>query len=108
MILIQVDEAHSDDAWPMALDGHPKSQKSFKNRVDRATYFVEKHKPPYPVYIDNWSNEFANKFRAWPDKYHCVDSTLTVTAKSEYGDGKNEALIIKDYTELINELIKIT
>lgn len=105
VILIQIDEAHSD-AWPMNIKNQPKPQKSFEDRILRANQFIAEYNPPYPVYIDNWNNEFAELFRAWPDKYHCVNKDLEVIGRSEYGlYGDEEAKIIKDYTILLNELM---
>jgi len=110
VILIQIDEAHSD-AWPMYIDQllnveQPTSHKSFDDRVNRANYFVDNYRPPYPVYIDGWDNVFGNTFRAWPDQYHCIDKNFKVIAKSEYGTiGPNEAKIVEDYTELLQRLM---
>ena len=58
LILIQIDEAHSDDAWPVAvehlLDVQPvKSHKCFQDRIDRAKYFIDAYKPPFDIYIDD-------------------------------------------------------
>ncbi len=103
VILIQIDEAHSD-AWPLALENQPPEQKTFQDRIQRAKYFINNYHPPYPVFIDSWTNDFAELFNAWPDKYHCVNQELKVIAKSEYGTGDSEACIIKDYVELLREL----
>jgi superfamily I DNA and/or RNA helicase len=105
VILIQLDEAHSD-AWPVALKDQPSPQKDFQTRVSRANYFVDKYSIPYTTYIDKWDNEFAELFRAWPDKYYCIDKNLQVVAKSEYGrEGENEARVILDYTVLLERLM---
>jgi hypothetical protein len=105
VILIQIDEAHSS-GWPVGLSNQPEPQQTFEDRVSRANYFVNKYGSAYPVYIDNWTNEFAELFRAWPDKYHYVDRELNLIEKSEYGKyDHNEALIIKDYTMLLKEII---
>ena len=105
VILIQIDEAHSD-AWPMGLSNQPQPQQSFQDRINRTREFINQYGNVYPVYIDNWNNDFAELFRSWPDKYHCVDNHLNLIARSEYGTGNNEALIIKDYTDLLEELMK--
>lgn len=106
VILIQVDEAHSS-AWPMALEDQPDPHSTYQERVDRANYFVDTYKPPYDVYIDGWNNEFEQTFRAWPDKYHCIDDELKVVAKAEYGtEGSREAKVVKDYTDLLIELME--
>ena len=110
IILIQIDEAHST-AWPMAIDtllqvDKVEPQKTFQDRIDRAKYFIEKYNPPYKVYIDTWSNDFANLFRAWPDKYHCINKDLQVIAKSEYhSEGDKEAVIIEDCTIFLEKLL---
>lgn len=105
VILVQIDEAHSS-AWPKSLENQPEPQKNFQDRIDRANHYVEVYSNVFPVYIDNWSNEFAELFRAWPDKYHCIDSNYNVIAKSEYGTNQNEALIVKDYVVLLEELMQ--
>jgi hypothetical protein len=110
VVLVQIDEAHSS-GWPMALDEQPEPQSNFQERVDRATQFVERYEPPYDVYIDGWDNQFAETFRAWPDKYHAVDNKLRVFAKAEYGtghDGHQEAVVIEDYCDLLEMLINRT
>lgn len=92
----------------MALDEQPEPQTCFKDRVKRAKQFVKRYNPPYPVYIDGWNNQFADTFRAWPDKYHCVNSDLNVYAKAEYhsknSNGK-EAVVKQDYTVLLENLL---
>lgn len=105
VILIQIDEAHSN-AWPRGLPNEPAPQSSFEDRVERANNFVKEHIVQYPVFVDSWDNSFAEIFQAWPDKYYCIDKDLKVIGKSEYGDGVNnaEAVILKDYTDLLKEL----
>ena len=105
-ILIQIDEAHSS-AWPVALTEQPEPQKNIEDRINRATDFVVKSSPPFSVYIDKWSNEFAETYHAWPDKYYCIDSKYNIIAMSEYGkEGSKDALIKVDCIDLINDLIK--
>lgn len=106
-LLVQIDEAHST-AWPVGLPETPAPQRSFDERVQRANHFVRSHGPqdPFIVKVDGWDNDFAETFRVWPDKYYLVDSTLTVLAKSEYGNsGEQDALIKVDCTELICDLL---
>lgn len=101
-LLIQIDEAHST-AWPIGLENTPEPQKSYEDRVQRAQFFA--HELPvesFQLFIDGWDNQFAEKFRAWPDKYYCINNQYQVIAKSEYGD----ALIKQECTDLILELIK--
>lgn len=106
IILIQIDEAHSDD-WPMYLENQVPSQKCFEDRINRANHFISRYHPPYPVYIDSWDNTFANLFRAWPDKYYCVDQSKRVVGKSEYSsDAETEALILVDCTVLLQGLFE--
>lgn len=109
ILLIQIDEAHSS-AWPMAIPellGVDKVEphKTFEGRVKRANYFVNEYNPPFPVYIDTWSNTFSDLFRAWPDKYHCINKNFEVVAKSEYhSKGEKEAVIIEDCTLVLERL----
>jgi len=111
VILIQIDEAHSTE-WPMAIDKllnveQPEPHKTFDDRINRAKQFIEKYNPPYPVYIDNWNNEFAEKFKAWPDKYHFIDNNYKIIAKSQYHDDvEHEATIIEDCTLVLKKFIQ--
>jgi hypothetical protein len=102
-ILIQIDEAHST-AWPTGLKSNTLPQKSLEERVERANKFVKEEKVPFTVLVDTWDNDFANKYKAWPDKYYCLDKNLKIIAKAEYGAEK-DALINKDCIVLINELL---
>jgi hypothetical protein len=106
--LVQTDEAHSSQ-WSVYIDEifgieEPEPHKTFADRVARANHFIEKYNPPYPVYIDGWNNEFSNLFRAWPDKYHAIDSGFKVIAKAEYHTDKmNEAKVVEDYVDLLKK-----
>jgi len=104
VILIQIDEAHSSE-WPVALEKQPSPQRSLSDRLSRANYFIKQYNPPYQVCVDGWDNQFAELYRAWPDKYHLIDQNRILISKSEYGlYGNQEALIIEDCTELIEKL----
>ena len=113
VILIQIDEAHTA-AWPMGefwknkqlskigIKEQAKGHETFAERCERANYFCDTFNPPYPVFIDGWDNQFAELFRAWPDKFHYVDKDLKVIARSEYGrEGSKDALIVEDYTVIL-------
>ena len=104
LILIQINEAHST-LWPNGLKHTPTPQKSFEERLERANKFVQEEKCPFTVLVDDWKDSFDRKFRAWPDKYYCVDKNLKIIETSSYGS-KKDALINKDCLELIRELIQ--
>lgn len=113
VFLIYIDEAHSS-AWPMYIDEilnveQPKPQNKIQDRIKRAKYFINEYKPPYKIYVDTWKNEFAETYKAWPDKYYIIDENLTIIAKSEYNnhnEGKNDdAKIIEDCTVALGRLI---
>lgn len=110
VILIQIDEAHSSD-WPLAIDSilgveQPEPHKTIDDRLVRAQEFVDTYNPPYPIYVDNWNNEFAELFKAWPDRYHCIDKDLKVIAKSQYyDDEEREATIVEDCTDILKKLM---
>lgn len=111
IILVQIDEAHSCE-WPVNIKHifnveQPKPQQCFSDRMDRAKEFIQTYNPPYPVYVDNWDNAFAEQFRAWPDKYHFVDTDLKVLAKSEYHqEGDKDALIVEDCIVVLSKLLQ--
>lgn len=104
MILIQIDEAHST-AWPIGLENPVTPQKDFNERVERANNFVKTENPPFTVFIDEWNNTFAEKFKAWPDKYYCINEDKKIIAKSTYGL-KSDALIDVDCVDLIIDLLE--
>lgn len=102
-ILVQINEAHSTK-WPTGLVNTPTPQKDFAERVERANNFVKEDSCPFTVLIDDWSNTFDSKFRAWPDKFYCVNKEMKIVETSEYGE-KSDALINKDCLNLIKELL---
>lgn len=105
-LLVQIEEAHST-AWPIGLDHTPKPQADLDDRFQCAKEFVASDKPPsevFPVFVDNWDNAFAQRFRCWPDKFYCIDQDRRVLAHSEYGD----AILRKDCTLWIEELLEVT
>ncbi len=87
VLLIQIDEAHSQ-AWPIGLQNVPLPHRCFQDRLDRVNNFVEDHpyvlNDPFILRVDPWTNDFANRFRGWPDEYYLIDSSYKVLAKSEY------------------------
>ena len=102
-ILIQIDEAHST-AWPIGLKNDIEPQKTLEERFERAREFIKNENPPFEILVDTWKNNFAEKYKAWPDKYYCIDKNLIIISKSEYGK-KGDALINKDCCDLIEELM---
>ena len=107
-ILIHIDEAHSSE-WPVGLENQPEPQKNIQERIDRANNFIIDNNVPFPVYVDNWENDFAEIYQAWPDKYYHVGPDLVVINKSEYGTGVDnhpDALIKLDSLDLIKQLLE--
>ena len=106
MILVQTDEAHTDK-WPIGLD-HTVTQKDMADRVARArNFFSENVIDPkaFRVVVDCWSNDFAELFSAWPDKYYCIDADHRVIARSEYGRDQ-DAVVNLDCVDLIKQLLQ--
>lgn len=117
-ILIQIDEAHSSE-WPIGLENQPEPQKDIAERLKKANSFCKidlllesskssKYSEVFPVYVDTWTNEFAETYHAWPDKYHMIDENMNILQASTYGnghDGNPDALIILDALDLINQML---
>lgn len=106
MILVQIDEAHTDK-WPIGLE-HPFGQKDMSDRLQRARSFVAENQiddKAFKVVVDNWSNNFAETFRSWPDRYYCFDKDLIIEHMSEYGKYA-DAKVDVDCVDLIKELMK--
>jgi len=101
LILIQIEEAHSDK-WKKGFEDHPVNHTSFEHRLKRANEFKTKFSEFENVYVDNWSNDFENNFQAWPDKFVLVDNNLKLLDKSKYS---MNATIINDYAELIENMV---
>ena len=106
LILIHIDEAHSNDAWPVGLQNTTQSHACIEDRISRANKFIEEEIPPFLTYVDSWSNSYAELFRAWPDKYYCINPDNNIEYMSTYGThDDNNAVIQKDCTVLIEELM---
>ena len=106
MILIQIDEAHTDK-WPVGLD-HPATQRDMEDRMARARDFVTINPiddRSFKVVVDCWSNDFAETFHGWPDKYYCINADYKVVAKSEYGRHQ-DAMVNVDCVDLIKKLLE--
>lgn len=73
--------------------------------MDRASEYVSKDKPPFPVYIDTWEDNFEQTFRAWPDKFYMIDKEKRILAKSTYG-ARADALIDVDCVHIIRQIIQ--
>jgi hypothetical protein len=99
LILIQIDEAHSTK-WPIGRDYQPEPHANLQDRIQRTIQFNETYKPPYPILIDNWNNDFANMYRCWPDQYILLDHNFVICAKSQYDDAK----IKQDCVDLLKQL----
>lgn len=104
LILVQIDEAHSS-AWPVGLENQPEPQKDIYDRLERANKFSVEELPPFPVFVDQWTNDYAETYHSWPDKYYCVDKNFSIVQMSEYGE-KSDALINVDCVDLIQDLMK--
>lgn len=102
LLLIQIDEAHSS-AWPIGLENEPEPHKDIHDRIEKANRFVMDESPPFPVYVDKWTNDYAEIYHSWPDKYYCFDSTMKIVAMSEYGK-EYDAVVNVDCVQLIEEL----
>jgi len=105
IILIQIHEAHSS-AWPTGLAKQPEPHKDFSDRLNRAKEYIETDKPPFPVYVDGFDDEFEQTFRAWPDKFYAIDRNLKVIKKSTYGE-RGDALVDVDYSTYLLDKIEI-
>ena len=108
-ILVQIEEAHSTK-WNIGLENSPEPHENLDERINKAKNFVTDSNvtDPFFVYVDNWSNDFAKMYQAWPDKYYHFDSDLKILTKSEYGtgtDGNPDALIKLDCLVLIQNLL---
>ena len=102
LMLVQINEAHTKK-WPLGMNDHPDEQKTFEDRINRANEFITLY-PSFSeyIYIDNWNNDFENTFKAWPDKYYFINDKYEVLNMSEYD---LNAVVINDYTDLLNEFI---
>ena len=104
-ILIQIDEAHTP-LWPQGGIRLGIPQESAEDRRARAAEFAAAELPVcdrFMVLVDPWENPFAERYRAWPDKYVLLDRDHCVKAKSTYG-AHADALLDVDCVDLIHSL----
>lgn len=104
-VLVHVDEAHTS-AWPIKkTDLQP--HKDIDDRISRANNFMKDVKidnEAFKIYVDDWTNPFAETFRSWPDRYICFDRDYTLIAKSTYGKD-HDAVVDQDCVDLIKQQI---
>lgn len=104
-ILVQIEEAHTP-FWPTGTIQLGVPHSDLADRLGRAATFAAAELPSehFKVLVDSWSNVFANRFRAWPDKYYLIETThRIVKEKSTYG-AHNDAVIDKDCVDVLYSL----
>jgi hypothetical protein len=105
-ILVQIEEAHTAE-WPQGLIELGVPHADIEDRLGRANTFAARElagcEASFTVAVDPWNNAFANRYRAWPDKYYVLDAARKVIAKSTYGATK-DALLDVDCVDLIRAL----
>jgi hypothetical protein len=104
-LLVQIEEAHTA-AWPTGTITLGIPHANLEDRLARAQAFAASELPRcgnFAVVVDPWTNPFANRFRAWPDKYYLVDEARVVQTKSTYG-AEADAVIDKDCVDVIYSL----
>jgi hypothetical protein len=108
VILIQIEEAHATNTWPIGLK-EQFTHKDIKDRLGRAKEFKETYNPPFEIVVDEMSNQFENVYRAWPDRFTlaATNSThdLTLIEQAEYGQN-SDATINIDPVDVIKQLIE--
>ena len=103
-VLVYIDEAHSK-RWPVGID-HPDPHAGIGDRIDRARRFLPEFRAPFSMVVDSWSNDFAETFRAWPDRYFHLDPDHRVLHMSTYGRNA-DALVDVDCLDLIADLCDV-
>lgn len=105
-ILVQIDEAHTP-LWPQGTITLGTPQVDLADRVARALQFASKEivgmEVEFVVCVDPWNNAFADRYRAWPDKYYLLGADGRVLQKSTYG-ATADAVIDLDCVDLIHLL----
>ena len=105
-ILIQIDEAHTP-LWPQGEIALGIPQVDLADRAARAAKFADKEivgmERNFMVCVDPWNNAFADRYRAWPDKYYLLGADGRVLQKSTYGAFADAALDL-DCVDLIHSL----
>ena len=86
------------------MKDHPLPHSDLNDRISRAKSLRDTKNIPFPIFVDNWTNDFDNLFRAWPDQYYFVDSDGKILAKSMYEYGK--AYVLEDCYDLLLKYIR--
>ena len=103
-ILIQIEEAHTA-LWPQGGIQLGIPHASAEDRQARAAAFAATEVPTdrFLVLVDPWTNQFAERYHAWPDKYVLLNRDHCVKAKSTYG-AHADAILDVDCVDLIHAL----
>ena len=76
-VTIYICEAHACDEWPIRTKTELciKQHKNINDRILMANKLINDYNFKLPLLIDNMSNEFLNKYSAWPLRAFIIDST---------------------------------
>jgi len=71
-VCVYIMEAHASDEWPIGDKVCVKQHRTQEDRITAAKEFVQKYDYRVPMLVDVMTNEFNNKFAAWPERWWLV------------------------------------
>ena len=111
VVLVYVQEAHTDDKWPIGhefrledLTTNCNAYTSIETRRARAEQFRRTTQCPYPVYADNERDGLSTELQAWPDKYYLVDADGLILFESRTSSFKPSVVDV-DSTALLEQIV---
>ncbi len=69
-----VAEAHAEDEWPIGSDTVVFQHKTIEDRQRAAYKCIEETGIHWPIVLDTLSNEFTEKYGAWPIRFFIFDN----------------------------------
>jgi hypothetical protein len=78
VIMIYITEAHATDVWNIGESAGAlnESHKCIEERITCAKNMESKYKLSFPIYADNMSDDFENKYSGWPFRYYIANGKI--------------------------------
>lgn len=108
-MMVYISEAHATDVWPLGNTVCVNEHKCIEDRIKAAKEFiVEERKNKIPLFVDTMSNQFDEKFMAWPERFYIIQGNVfkfvAQPSKEDKGFDRTEIIWwLENYKKELNQ-----